>query len=461
MTSPTRRAPPRLCSARHGRRGAKRRVRHHRRPRSSHVSAVSVCRSSEFSRESVAGISCDSGALALPSPATPHSARWCGPPAGAAPLAKSNCKQATFLRSLFVVKSLSLPQCGCAAMGAALLAAALLRATASATVPSKWSSGVSLANCDVANPHQIWVSSWSGEFRDQVSGRCLTPTSTVLETEGNSVVVDECDSKIEHLQEWDYEKDDGQGNHNVLKLKDPLARCPGPWGGSGCCLDTDLSASGIVQLYVCHGSTQPERKNQIFKRVGQMFQVEPTPGEVQCSSPPCCLTAAAPPPGCFEAGVCRKITGVWGLILLLGFAAGLIVYSVGGVGYAYHVHGKPATIGSHPHVERWADARALIVDGVRFTRMWVSSDKEGGSSYKQVPSSCLAPPSVSDLSGGMKVGKKEKREKKEKKRSSSKRRSEAEESVVLPEAPVEREWKPTPRANLSSGARETGVKVRF
>ena len=89
-------------------------------------------------------------------------------------------------------------------MGAALLAAALLRATASATVPSKWSSGVSLANCDGANPHQIWVSSWSGEFRDQVSGRCLTPTSTVLETEGNSVVVDECDSKIEHLQEWDY-----------------------------------------------------------------------------------------------------------------------------------------------------------------------------------------------------------------------------------------------------------------
>ena len=61
-----------------------------------------------------------------------------------------------------------------------------------------------------------WVSSWSGEFRDQVSGRCLTPTSKVLETEGNSVVVDECDSKVFHLQEWDYEKDDGQGNHNVL-----------------------------------------------------------------------------------------------------------------------------------------------------------------------------------------------------------------------------------------------------
>ena len=358
-------------------------------------------------------------------------------------------------------------------MGAALLAVALLRATASATVPSKWSSGVSLANCDAANPHQNWVSSWSGEFRDQVSGRCLTPTSTVLESAGNSVVVDECDSKIEHLQEWAYEKDDGQGNHNVLKLKDAFARCPGPWGGSGCCLETDLSASGIVQLYVCHGSTQPEQKNQIFKRVGQMFQVEPTPGKVQCSTPPCCLTAAAPPPGCFEAGICRKVTGVWGLVLLLGFAAGLIVYSVGGVGYAYHVHGKPAAISSHPHWEQWADARALIVDGVRFTRMWMSSDKDGGSSYNQVPSSRVAAPSVSDVSGGKKDkkekrAKKEKREKekreKEKTRSTSKRRNGAEESavlVVLPEAPVEREWKPAPRANLSSGARETGVKVRF
>ncbi len=366
-------------------------------------------------------------------------------------------------------------------MSAALLAAALLSAGASAKDPSKWSSGVSLANCDAANPHQSWVSSWSGEFRDQVSGRCLTPTSKVLETEGNSVVVDECDSKVFHLQEWDYEKDDGQGNHNVLKLSDALARCPGPWGGSGCCLDTDLTASGIVQLYVCHGSTRPDQKNQIFKRVGQTFQVEPTPGAAQCTSPPCCLTAGSPPPGCFEAGVCHQITGGWGLIVLLALAVGIIVYGIGGVGYAYRVHGKPATIGSHPHVERWEDARALIVDGVRFSRMWMSPNQEcDGGGYSRVPSSPPASPSVSprhsdaDLQSGMKSSKKTKKEKREKqknkkkekeKRSSGRRRGgNVEESATLiavTEPPVEREWKPTPRANLSSGARETGVKVQL
>ena len=363
----------------------------------------------------------------------------------------------------------------------ALLAAVRLIAGVSAKDPSKWSSGVSLANCDAANPHQSWVTSWSGEFRDQVSGRCLTPTSTVLETEGKSVVVDECDSKVFHLQEWDYEKDDGEGNHNVVKLSDALARCPGPWGGSGCCLDTDLTASGIVQLYVCHGSTQPDKKNQIFKRVGQTFQVEPTPGAAQCSSPPCCLTAAAPPPGCFEAGVCRQITGGWGLIVLLGLVGGLIVYGVGGVGYAYLVHGKHATVGSHPHVELWEDVRALIVDGVRFSRIWMSSDKTskecGSGSYKKVSSSPPPSPGVSprhsdvNLKGGTKSSrkkekkekKKEKKEKNKEKRSTSKQREDAmahSGTLLVPDAPVEKEWKPTPRANLSTGARETGVKVQ-
>lgn len=60
--------------------------------------------------------------------------------------------------------------------------------------------------------------------------------------------------------------------------------------------------------------------------------------------------------------------------------------------------------------------------------------------------------------------KKQKRDKNKDKWRSSKRQGGVEKSEALalvPEALATREWKPTPRACLSSGARETGVKVQL
>ena len=268
-----------------------------------------------------------------------------------------------------------------AAMRLALLA--LLVQLAGAAGGTKWEGTVTLASCNDDDPHQRWSDSTSGgPWRDVPSGRCLTATATSTTAEGYLVTVDACDDESEKTQEWRWEKDDGEGNKNAVKLN-PLGTCPGPLGGGGCCLDSDLTMTGIVQTYACHAGHHPDQKNQEFTRQGGKLIVGES-ASAQCAKPPCCLSAAAPPPGCFEAGACRKITSGWGLIFLLGISASVTAYGVGGVGYAVRAQGKPAVITSHPHYERWVDASALLVDGVRFSRGKVLG--ADGADYSPVPS---------------------------------------------------------------------------
>ena len=182
-------------------------------------------------------------------------------------------------------------------------------------------------------------------------------------------------------------------------------------------------------------------------------------------------------------GSCTAGNAGWGLtgVLLLALGA----YAVGGAllgqrrkpGAAVGA-GAAGFLSSHPHYGRWAELTALCWDGVAFARggrrgagLGAGQRREG---YGSVPSTA-----DSDEGGGRSRGRSKHESKRSGKRGSSGkgRRAKPDAPPPPPPPPDEEplptaqkqpkgggyrgdEWAP-PRPQLQSGARETGVKVRY
>jgi hypothetical protein len=171
----------------------------------------------------------------------------------------------------------------------------------------------------------------------------------------------------------------------------------------------------------------------------------------------------------------------WIFTILLMVFAGL--YVGGGIAYGQR-SGRGQGFAAHPHRHRWVELHGLIRDGLGWTRWKLLDGRTKTTQYTPIrgvvkghknssPRSAksASPGSVkSDSPRSKNKARKEKNEKKEKKSSKSRSGAVGGSGGQIASSPpstqasrstsaVEREWQPTRSTHLSSGARETGVKV--
>eukprot|EP01051_Picozoa_sp_SAG22_P009849 SAG22_NODE_852_length_6847_cov_14.600830_1_plen_342_part_10 len=251
----------------------------------------------------------------------------------------------------------------------------------------QWSSPVVLAPCDPSDPQQQWLVDSGREHPVQLvaDGRCLQSAACAT-AELTKAVVDSCSSPCA-ASGWTW-SDDAASAGGVIKYGT----------GQNLCLDTDASeasADAFVQVYHCKPASEtPGYANQEFRRhpdaMALLLEVKASPGPAgtgikQCPRPPCCLSAAKAPAGCFSSGPCRSTSG-WGWTLTLLVAGGAALYVAGGVVYTVKVGGQPvprlspaAVLKAHPHISRWTEVAALVRDGVTYTRALVTGTATSAS----------------------------------------------------------------------------------
>ena len=177
----------------------------------------------------------------------------------------------------------------------------------------------------------------------------------------------------------------------------------------------------------------------------------------------------------------------WGWPLIALLLVGAAAYGGGGVLFAQRVQGrKPAGPGAkaalqiHPHAARWREVWALVEDGIAHAR----GGGGAGRPQRRQGGDEEAPPDSTEGEGAS--PRKERREKRQKKERGSRKGSKDSRSASAkepllepspapapgpppPEAAEKKgggsgyrgdEWAP-PKAQLQSGARETGVKVKY
>ena len=149
----------------------------------------------------------------------------------------------------------------------------------------------------------------------------------------------------------------------------------------------------------------------------------------------------------------------WGMPLLSVLLPAFAAYIVGGVLYGRRNstasgRGVPFALASHPHWAVWHEVANLCTDGLHYSR--------GGRAGR----GRVVPPH--DLRESLDGQKSQHKSKSKRKKDKAHQASESVQNQQPPDpqaaAPpsLEREWKPAPRAShLSSGARETGVKIQF
>jgi hypothetical protein len=187
--------------------------------------------------------------------------------------------------------------------------------------------------------------------------------------------------------------------------------------------------------------------------------------EAECSMK-CSGDTSAICGGTWFASLSRCGDDSWGLHVLSILLPGLAVYIVGGVLYGRRNGtssggGPSSALASHPHWMVWREVGNLCIDGLHFSR-----GRRGGAA---VPPSDLRDKLDGQKTRGQKhkSKSKSKRDKPHNQASESTRRQQppSDPPAAPTPAPVpapDREWKPTPRAShLSSGARETGVKIQM
>jgi hypothetical protein len=151
---------------------------------------------------------------------------------------------------------------------------------------------------------------------------------------------------------------------------------------------------------------------------------------------------------------------------------GLLMYVGGGVGWG-HLAGRGRGLEAHPHRKRWAALHGLVIDGV----VWTRSKVLGGSRSAPLHSAPLLASSSSraerSTSSEARKGKRKHKKKAAQKspKGTSRAGALADGDEMAPAAMATkpasstiappREWKPTRSVLLSSGARETGVKVEM
>ena len=149
------------------------------------------------------------------------------------------------------------------------------------------------------------------------------------------------------------------------------------------------------------------------------------------------------------------------LLLLCGAAA---VYVGGGMALG-HAQGKRPRDGItqlHPHAHLWREWRGLIADGLSFSGGGGAGSRGGAAGkYSQVGDA--RPEDGGSRGRSRKKEKKRGRDRKPEKAAASPPQPAAEPALEAElTAEPAREWKPTARAaHLSSGARETGVKIQM
>ena len=151
----------------------------------------------------------------------------------------------------------------------------------------------------------------------------------------------------------------------------------------------------------------------------------------------------------------------------LGLPASVLLLTIGtylvvGVGVNWRQgKGGPELL---PHLTFWTEVRGLVADGVAFSRAGGRSNS-GRRAEPSRTEPLLSSPSGRDSdqkkSGGSRKhrAKREKERKKEQKKDSMTEQTTEQAGPAPNPPPPEREWKPTPRSHLATGARETGVKV--
>lgn len=148
--------------------------------------------------------------------------------------------------------------------------------------------------------------------------------------------------------------------------------------------------------------------------------------------------------------------GSWGVPLLSVLLPAFAAYVAGGALYGRRRnstasgHGASFALASHPHWAVWHEVASLCTDGLHYSR--------GGRAGRVPPR---------DLRESLE-GQKSKHKSKSKPKKGKAHQSGAAQAQQPPDPPaappptLEREWKPAPRAShLSSGARETGVKIQL
>lgn len=137
------------------------------------------------------------------------------------------------------------------------------------------------------------------------------------------------------------------------------------------------------------------------------------------------------------------------------------LYVGGGLAYGIRSGHGGSGVRAHPHYTRWEAIAGLVSDGAAYAKAR-AEEAPGGGAYVPLSSA-----------GGERGSSRERPEKTERRESSGSRKKEkiqkkekreksAPAPAPAPAVSVEPVWKPTPRAaHLSSGARETGVKIQM
>ena len=190
-----------------------------------------------------------------------------------------------------------------------------------------------------------------------------------------------------------------------------------------------------------------------------------------------------------DEGYCHAYPTTWSGQFLAAFVLAAAMYSVGGALYGQRVLRRDGPLlQAHPHAARWLEGKphdhcwrlgfilprvpamivrtgkSLVLDGLSFARGGSKGRKGQGGAVKS-----RSPRDGGD--GGRESGEERKGRESGRKGSKAagkkKRGREGRSEPLLPAEPSEepapqREWKPTARAShLSSGARETGVKIQM
>jgi hypothetical protein len=182
-----------------------------------------------------------------------------------------------------------------------------------------------------------------------------------------------------------------------------------------------------------------------------------------------------------------RAESAWGWAVAAALLGGGLLYVGGGIVWGRRYLGRGGGLNAHPHRHRWAELHGLVLDGMGWAQWRLLGRRGRGGAGQYVPLTkgaaarevnCggrSASPRSSVKVKGESPGAKKKRRKGKAGKKLSRSRSEATEDSggeggswpspaplathAAAAAPAGREWRPTRSMHLSSGARETGVKV--
>lgn len=74
----------------------------------------------------------------------------------------------------------------------------------------------------------------------------------------------------------------------------------------------------------------------------------------------------------------------WGWVFLISLAGLASLYVAVGIGYSHKVHGEPLGLSALPHRGFWVDLRALVQDGIAFTKARMLAQGDGAGGYEKI-----------------------------------------------------------------------------